>query len=795
MTQIADLSVLVRAEISNFTSGMNSVQTQVTGLSGSLRNIGSSMTQFGANTAALTLPIAAGLGLAVNAALDFDAAMTNVNSILQLGAEDAAALNQEILDIGGSAVAGPQAVAEAYYDIVGAVSDADSRLPILNASIAASEAGAASLSSTVSALTGAMNAYGASADEAGYYSDIMTQTVAMGVGTMDEFAAAMPTATGTAAALGISFEDLNAQAAFITTRGVSASQAYTQLGSAMSALMSPSTAMEDALYGIGFESGQAAVESLGLAGTFQALIAAGYEVGDLGLSIEGVRAAIALTDAGANTFFGNFSAGVEGATARAREIQLGGASTQFALLKSSVDELGITLGGNVLVALEGIATNLTPIVQSITDWATANPELSGTIVALVGGAAALGIGAMILGPIISGLGTVFGGLGTALSIVTSPLGLIVGAIVGLVAISGDLPALGAGLGEVVSAAQRIGSGDSTAWDDLAASVVVLAGLSLVSLADGFINLIDSITPGELPSVAEGFAALGQGLNDAWLALQIVGVMIHTELSKFGLGVQLRVQQFIADLRQTILDMSAGTIDIAPNIQMDIATTQAQIQANIDAGAAAITALTNPVEVTGAVNLALPAEQVTVDATGVEWSAINTIAELSPASEMSTSVTLSGSAYETTAVRDGAVAAVVGTPVDASMNASVTLTATVDASSAQATISASIDSLGITSSGGFGGAGITTAPVPVATTNPTQPVVTVTSGATGVDVYGEGLMYVHAGERLLNAADTERYRAGENGGGAQQNFYINSYGNSPYELYTMNRRALRNAAPE
>src|SRR5690349_10737950 len=148
MSTIATLSVVVDADISRFQSGMNTVNSGINTAASSMQSLGSNMTSLGASMAAVTLPIVAGLGAAVSMATDFDASITNVKSISPLGADDAAALNQEILNIGSAAAAGPLAVADAFYDVVGGVTDASNRIPILNAAIATSEAGAADLGAT-----------------------------------------------------------------------------------------------------------------------------------------------------------------------------------------------------------------------------------------------------------------------------------------------------------------------------------------------------------------------------------------------------------------------------------------------------------------------------------------------------------------------------------------------------------------------------------------------------------------------------------------------------------------------
>ncbi len=759
MTQIADLSVLVRADIGQFQQGMNSVSSGMRGLSSTMQTLGSNMSSFGTQTAALWAPIVGGLGAAVVAATNFDTAMTNVNSILQLGSDEAAALNAEVLQIGGSALAGPQAVAEAMYDVVGGVADASQHIPILNAAIATSEAGAADLGATVNVLISSMNSYGASAEDAAHFSDVLTASVASGVGSMDGLAAAMPQVTGLANTMGISFDSLGGMMAYLTTKGATWSTAATQMNGAMSEMLNSTPEMSAALSSLGFESGQAAVEALGLQGAYQALVDNGADLTQLIQNQEGLRGALALTSAGATEFLTNFVANIDGATAAAREVQLGSAQAQFDLLKASVGELGVVLGGNIMVALQNIAEAVTPIVQGITEWAVANPQASGTIVALVGGIALLGAAMIPLGMLVSGLGVLFGGFATVIASAAGPFIALALVVATLAVYSGDLGAVSVALNDVGNAVTRIVSGDVQGWTDLGVALVGLVGVSFVTIADGIIGIINSVTGANFGSVTEGMSALGQGLNDAWLALQIVGTMIQTEISNFGLGVQLRVQQFIADLRQDILNLTSafpgGAIDIAPTINMDIAQTQSQIQANLDAGAAAITTLTDPIMADATV------EASTVDTSGLNTSVGQGILEV-------------GQERHTL-----------------DLQAAVTVTASVDTSSAQATITASVNSLNITSSGSFGGRQTSNSITSAGGIG--QPAdVSIPHALTGANINSDGLVYAHAGERILNPAETSGY--GKSAAPVIYNISQNNYGEAPYEVLRMTRKAARDAAP-
>ena len=264
---VASLKAIIDLE-DNMTKGLKKADKGLSAFSGKLKSTGTQLQGMGAKMSLLTAPLAAGLFVAVDKATQFENAMANVGAILGTTAEETSALSDEILLLGSTAVAGPQAVAESYFDIVSGISDATSHMAIMEAAIATSEAGQANLTATTGALVGIMNAYGLSADQAGLASDIMTQTVGKGVLTMDELAAALPNVTSLSASLGIEFGEVSAALALMTQSGTAASVASNQLKAAMSSLINPNETMKDALEELGFATGQAAIDALGLQGWY-----------------------------------------------------------------------------------------------------------------------------------------------------------------------------------------------------------------------------------------------------------------------------------------------------------------------------------------------------------------------------------------------------------------------------------------------------------------------------------------------------------------------------------------------
>lgn len=378
--------------------------------------------EVGAALSIASAAIVAGLGLSAQAAVRYEESMTNTAAVLQLTREQQAALSDEILRFGKDTRAGPQEVAQAYYDIVGGIADASTHMAVLEAATRTAEAGNAQLGSTTSALVGIMNSYNFTADQAALASNVLTQTVAKGVGTMDQFAAAFPTVTGRAAALGISFDQLGAQMAFLTTKGFSASQSGTMLAGMMQSLINPSATMKKLFAELGITSGEAAIKNFGLVGTFDSLKdAAARSNVSLAAAIgqsEAYNGVVALTTQQAADALNNFSVGLDNATESARNIQMQSAAAQLDLLKSSVEGIRIQVGEALIPIINNIVQAIRPFLDQLFSWMQANPQLMTTIVALLGVVASIG-------PIMTAAGMATKFLDTAMSALTGPWGLLI----------------------------------------------------------------------------------------------------------------------------------------------------------------------------------------------------------------------------------------------------------------------------------------------------------------------------------------------------------------------------------
>lgn len=628
---VATLKTIYTADNSDFlqkteqtaatlTNATNQMGAGVAGFGQKLKSLGAGMTQLGQTWTVATAPITAALGISIKKFGSFEAAMANANSITGATGDEAQYLNDRILEIGENARQGPQAAAEAYYQIVSGVQDATAHMAILETSLAVSEAGAANLEGTVGALVGSMNAYGASAADASIYGDIMTATVQKGVLTMDELGSALPNVTANAASMGIGFDEVNAALARITQSGTSASVASTQMRQAMVELQKPGADLEKVIKSLGFTSGQALVDQYGFVGALEAIAteadSAGLSVTQVFSSVEAGTAALLLGNEAAMQFvngmtsisgaaseatkntatmaatiindmsaklgkfdivpqigidtinatadaydnarngLGNIlqnvgivdasikfggSAAFEGSTDMAGAIQSDTMTADIERLMASVDGLSIRIGEALAPAISDLATKATELVGKISEWVTANPELSSQLIMIAGAVVLLGPAMMILGGVVTAAGTAFTILGGAIALLTSPIFLII--------------ALGIALGGMFYKVMNDAGGLSNLLKNTLTTALQLVAIPVLLVGAGLKMMLDFI--GGLLTKIPGLGGLFQAAFDG------VEGIVSGVASAVG-GIADAVSKLAAGLG-SLLGLSGSSDPIAANV--------------------------------------------------------------------------------------------------------------------------------------------------------------------------------------------------------------------------------------
>lgn len=546
---------------------------------------------------------AAAVGDAVVAAADYNVAITNIGTLSSETNARLGEYEQGILSV--SAALGQDATnsAKAAYDALSSGIEAGKAVEFLGVAGKAATAGLTTMDSAGKALTVTLNSFNLSADQATAVSDAMFAAANVGVTTFDELAGSFGGVASIASASGADYKETLAVLAQITTKGVGTSEAVTQMKAAFTALSKPTAVVKDALQQAGFASAEAAIKSKGLAFVLnlvkQASVDSGKPLIELVGSTEAVNAILTTTGDNAEQTASKIATlqSSAGATAAAFDLISETPAQKMAVLKSSVNNLVITLGNALLPVLGALLDGLNPLIQGLTRFASgvltplsaAFSALPGPIKIVIAGMAGLVLGGIALTGAVIGLQLAFGPAIASISAVVVPLfasggaaGVASAGFGALTAAAGSLWAVLAPLllplAAIVGAIALVGgslAASTKAWDAEKQAAVEAGGSY-----DAFVQ-----AAARARTESSGLAKLGFELKDAFAqdkdTLTIMGAGLRENLAEATGGFKLlwgvisgvpdesdtiaKFNKELATNKQVTIDAGAAFLELGTNM--------------------------------------------------------------------------------------------------------------------------------------------------------------------------------------------------------------------------------------
>lgn len=317
-----------------------------------------------AATAVGTLGVAA-----VKAAAEYETQLANVSTLLTGTEAEIAArtaeIGNEILEVSNRTGVATENLTDGMYQVISAFGDSADAAKILETAAKSAAAGNATTTDSVNLLSAVTKGYGdTSAEAVQKAADLSFATVRLGQTSFPELAASMGKVIPLASTMGVEQEQLFGAMATLTGVTGSTAEVVTQLKATMQGFLSPSKNMTAALKKMGYENGQALLESEGLQGALEALKGAvnNDELAFAGLfsSVEAQTAVLAMA--------GNQSENLASKTAEMYEAT-GAANAAF---EKQTDTLAYdiqmikNLGANFLTQL---GTNILPYVRELAEAA------------------------------------------------------------------------------------------------------------------------------------------------------------------------------------------------------------------------------------------------------------------------------------------------------------------------------------------------------------------------------------------------------------------------------------------
>ena len=350
----------------------------------------------------LALPIAA-VGAAVGAAAvygvkkfaDFEQGMNQVFTLMPgASAEVRDQMVADVKKISSEMGIMTDQTIPALYDAIGAGVPPENVFAFIEVAQKAAVGGATALTTTIDGLTSVVNAYGADVLDVGTASDIMFQTVNVGKVSFAELSQRLYNVVPTAQALGISFGNVGAAIAAMTSQGVPAGVATTQLRQMFVELSKEGGKTSTLFKEL---SGKSFREFIASGGTVQEALqllekhAAGANVGinDLFGSVEAGAGALVLTGRGTEAFTEALATMEDsaGATQAAYETMEQGINRQLEKIAADFNIIIIDLAsalvpvvnGYILPALRGIVDGIKTVMSWFGNAADSPDALVGTL--------------------------------------------------------------------------------------------------------------------------------------------------------------------------------------------------------------------------------------------------------------------------------------------------------------------------------------------------------------------------------------------------------------------------------
>lgn len=182
--------------------------------------------------------IKTGLADAFRGVKEFDTAVREINTLLPKNAKLTANITDELVDLSSEFGTSKQKQAKAFYQIIssGAAEGAEATKLLASANKLAL-GGLADLTDVVNVLTDATNVYGAETLSSEDAADSLFTTVRLGKTNISELSSSLGQVLPLSQRLGVSFDEVGAALATMTTQGLTTNQRITQLNGLFTAVL------------------------------------------------------------------------------------------------------------------------------------------------------------------------------------------------------------------------------------------------------------------------------------------------------------------------------------------------------------------------------------------------------------------------------------------------------------------------------------------------------------------------------------------------------------------------------
>lgn len=436
-------------------SDMQTLRSDSATTADKFKSVGSAMKNVGGTlTKSVTLPLV-GIGAAsVKAAANFESGMKQVQATLGITADATSQLDGATVNtmdslsalakkMGAETKFSASEAAAAINNMAMAGYSTQEVYDALPSTLNLASAGMLDLDYATQLVANGLNVMGMNTSQAGELADKLAVTSSKAYGSVSDFGEGLLRAGAQAKNANVSLTDTMTALGILGDNGLAAAEGGTALRNVIKNLYTPTDQAAKVLKQLGVETANSDGSLRDMQSVLQDLdgALAGMTESERMTALSKIFDMEAM--AGANALLANsgerwneLSAAIDGASGAAQQMS----ETQLQSLEGQLTILGSALEGAAISFGQVLLPVLVPVIQKLQElfsWlANLDPGIQQIIVTIGLVAAAVGPVLMIIGQIATGIGSVISlisAIGPALSVITGPIGIVIAAVVALVA--------------------------------------------------------------------------------------------------------------------------------------------------------------------------------------------------------------------------------------------------------------------------------------------------------------------------------------------------------------------------
>jgi TP901 family phage tail tape measure protein len=369
-----------------------------------------SFNRAGTNMLGAGVGMAVGIGYAVNEAVKFEKAMANVSTTIDSTPQLMKQMSNSVLDMSKKIPVPISQLTEALYDVVSAGIDARYSMIVLKQSALLGVSGLGTTKEAVDVITSSLNSFNLKATESSKVANMVFKAVKYGKTTVSGIAESFGSSSALIKNSNVSLAEYLATTAVLSTTGMTASRAQTQISSAVTALIKPSGTMSKIFQKLGVKDVPAWIKSNGsLVKSLQIVRDEGERMGLLSSKAfgrkEGFSAMLSLLGPLAEKYkvvMNDIVGGTDSMTDAVAK-QQATLAAKIQLMKNNLTILAIRVGDVLIPRIKDLVDSILPVVQSVTVWAQRNKGFANTLMTIAKWLLIIGVASKVLGVLFYGV--------------------------------------------------------------------------------------------------------------------------------------------------------------------------------------------------------------------------------------------------------------------------------------------------------------------------------------------------------------------------------------------------------